>query len=132
MLTDTLPKIPRPVRHVVVMLLVILSWLIFKFTDLSLLGTALKGLFGLNGNGFTGVNVALAFKNNVYFLIFCVIAVTPLGKYLRLMLKNLSKGSVPLYWINAAWEVVHPILFVILSAMALAGDSYNPFLYFQF
>ena len=131
-LTDTLPKIPRPVRHVIVMLLVILSWLIFKFTDLSLLGTALKGLFGLNGNGFTGVNVALAFKNNVYFLIFCVIAVTPLGKYLRLMLKNLSKGSVPLYWINAAWEVVHPILFVILSAMALAGDSYNPFLYFQF
>ena len=131
-LEDKLPRIPRVLRHVIVMLLVILSWLIFKFTDLSLLGTALKGLFGLNGNGFTGVNVALAFKNNVYFLIFCVIAVTPLGKTLRLMLKNLSRGSVPFYWINAAWDIVHPVLFIILSAMALAGDSYNPFLYFQF
>ena len=131
-LEDKLPRIPRVLRHVIVMLLVILSWLIFKFTDLSLLGTALKGLFGLNGNGFTGVNVALAFKNNVYFLIFCVIAVTPLGKTLRLMLKNLSRGSVPFYWLNAAWDIVHPVLFIILSAMALAGDSYNPFLYFQF
>jgi len=131
-LADKLPKVPRVLRHVIVMLLVILSWLIFKFTDLGLLGTALKGLFGLNHNGFNGVNVALAFKNNVYFLIFCVIAVTPLGKTLRLMLKNLSRGSVPFYWINAAWDIVHPVLFVILSAMALAGDSYNPFLYFQF
>ena len=131
-LADTISRIPRVLRHVIVMLLVILSWLIFKFTDLGLLGTALKGLFGLNGNGFNGVNVALAFKNNVYFLIFCVIAVTPLGKTLRLMLKNLSRGSVPFYWINAAWDIVHPVLFVILSAMALAGDSYNPFLYFQF
>ena len=57
---------------------------------------------------------------------------TPLGKTLRLMLKNLSRGSVPFYWINAAWDIVHPVLFVILSAMSLAGDSYNPFLYFQF
>ena len=71
-------------------------------------------------------------KNNVYFLIFCVIAVTPLGKTLRQILKNLSRGSVPFFWIDAAWDIIHPILFVILAAMALAGDSYNPFLYFQF
>ena len=32
----------------------------------------------------------------------------------------------------AVWEVIHPVLLLLLAAMALAGDSYNPFLYFQF
>ena len=32
----------------------------------------------------------------------------------------------------AVWEVIHPVLLLLLAAMALAGDSYNPFLYFRF
>ena len=32
----------------------------------------------------------------------------------------------------AVWEVIHPVVLLLLSAMALAGDSYNPLLYFQF
>ena len=131
-LKDYLEKIPDVLRHIFVMILVIFSWLVFKFTDLSQLGIALKGLFGLNGNGFSNVTVALTLKNNIFFLIFCMIAVTPLGKYIRLILKNLSRRGGGFYWLNAAWEIIHPVLFLILSSMALAGDSYNPFLYFQF
>ena len=63
---------------------------------------------------------------------FAIIGVTPVGKYLRLILKNLSRQGGGLYWLNATWEVIHPVLLLILSAMALAGNSYNPFLYFQF
>lgn len=131
-LQDYLQRIPGAFRHVLVMILVIFSWMLFKFTDLSQLGVALKGLFGLNGNGFSGVTVTLELKNNIFFLLFCVVAVTPLGKYLRLILKNLSRRGGGFYWLNAAWDVIHPVLFLILSSFALAGDSYNPFLYFQF
>lgn len=61
-----------------------------------------------------------------------MIAVTPLGKTLRLMLKNLSRKGGGWFWVNGAWELIHPVLFLLLSAMALVGNSYNPFLYFQF
>ena len=131
-LRDRIQQIPGALRHVIVLLLVMFSWIIFKFTDMGLLGTAIKGLFGLNHNGFTSMTVGMLFKNNLFFLIFAVIAVTPLGKTLRLMLNNLSLRNQTWYWVNAAWEVIHPALLLILSAMALVGDSYNPFLYFQF
>ena len=67
------------------------------------------------------------------FLIWrCCIAVTPLGKLLRNMLGNLGQRSAVFRWVDAVWNVACPVLLLVLSAMALAGDSYNPFLYFQF
>lgn len=131
-LADALDRMNAALRHAIVMLLVIFGWILFKFTDSHMLGTALKSLFGLNHNGFGGAAVAMAFKNNVFFLLFCVIAVTPAGKYLRRILQNLGKRGGAAYWVNAVWEVAHPAALLILSAMALAGNSYNPFLYFQF
>lgn len=119
-------------RHFAVLLIIYFSWVLFKFENLSLLGTALKGMFGLNGNGFTGHSVGLLFKNNVFFLIFCCIAVTPLGKLLSNMLKNLGKQSKPWLYVQSVWEIACPLLLILVSMMALAGNSYNPFLYFQF
>ena len=127
-----LEKVPKPVRIFGVFLIALFSWILFKFTDFELLTTAVKGLFGLNGNGLTNLEVGLAFRNNIFFLLFCTVAVTPLGTLLRNVLGNLAKKNAPCFWLNAAWEALHPIFFLILSAMALAGDSYNPFLYFQF
>ena len=129
---DRMDRIPGALRHVIVMFFVVLGWIIFKFTDFGMMGIALKGLVGLNHNGFTNMSVGLAFQNNVFFLIFCCVAVTPLGKKLRNILGNLSRRNPVFYWINAAWEVAHPVVLLIISAMALAGNSYNPFLYFRF
>lgn len=131
-LKDHLQSIPKALRHVAVLVLILISMMLFRFTDLSRFGTAFLGLFGLNGNGFTSAAVGLTLKNNIFFLIFCVIAVTPLGKTLHLMLKNLSLRGGAWYGLRSAWEVLHPVLLLILSAMALVGNSYNPFLYFQF
>lgn len=57
---------------------------------------------------------------------------TPLGRTLRRMLQNLSHRGGIAFWAYSAWEVLHPVALLLLSAMALVGDSYNPFLYFQF
>ncbi len=124
--------LPQVLRHGGVLILVTFSWMIFKFTDLSLLGTAVKGLFGMNHNGFSSATVSLLFKNNLFFLLLCCAAATPLGKWLRGKLRKLSERGELFYIVNGVWEVVHPVLLLLLSAMALVGDSYNPFLYFQF
>lgn len=131
-LKDFFNSLPGAVRHIYLLIVAYVGWIIFKFTDLSQLEIVLRGLVGLNGNGFSNVNVALTLKNNIFFLIFAVISVTPLGKTLRLILRNLSRRGDGWFWVNGAWEIIHPVLLLVLSAMALVGNSYNPFLYFQF
>ena len=125
-------RIAKPVRHLLVLLVVLFGWVLFRFEDLSQLGTALGGMFGFNRNAFTNLETGLMFKNNVLFLIFACIAATPIGKNLTNLLKNLTKGNVWSLRLYGVWDVACPLILVFLSAMALAGNSYNPFLYFQF
>ena len=127
-----LDRIPGIVRHLLVLLVVLFGWVLFRFEDLSMLGTALGGMFGFNGNDFTNMETALAFKNNVFFLLFACVAVTPLGKLLANFCKNAARENRIALWAYGAFDVVLPVGLVFLSAMALAGNSYNPFLYFQF
>lgn len=127
-----LSKVPGTIKGICVFLLVMFSWILFKFTDFYLLSIALKGLFGANGNGLTNLEVALAFRNNVFFLAFCAIASTPIGARLRNILKHLSHRSKGLFWLNGVVEIAIPVGLLLLAAAALAGDSYNPFLYFRF
>ena len=124
--------LPQVLRHGGVLVLVTFSWVIFKFTDMALLGTAIKGLFGLNHNGFSSTAVSLLFKNNLFFLAFSVIACTPIGRALRNLLRNLGRQGGLFAALDAAWDVAHPAVMLVLAAMALVGDSYNPFIYFHF
>ena len=130
-LVDT-GRIVKPVRHLLTLLVVFFGWAIFKFEDSAMLGAALKGMFGLNRNVFTALKSRLVFQNNMFFLAFCVIAVTPLGKSLANILRNLSQRGKVSLWIYQIWDAVLPVGLLTLAMMSLAGNSYNPFLYFQF
>ena len=130
-LLDT-QRIPKALRHVLTLLVIVFGWVLFRFENMGQLWTVLKGMFGLNGNSFTALSSRLVFRNNVFFLIFACIAVTPVGKNLTNLLKNLTKGNVWGLRLYGVWDVACPLILVFLSAMALAGNSYNPFLYFQF
>lgn len=129
---DRWKNVPAPVSHLVVLLIVYVGWILFRFTDRASLATVLKGLFCLNGNAFTSTSVAITFKNYIFFLIFCCVACTPLGVNLMNWIRQTARNADRLHIVLAAWDVIYPTALLILSAMALAGDSYNPFLYFQF
>lgn len=119
-------------RRIMTLAVVYFGWVIFKFEDLSMLGTALRGMIGLNHNAFTDASASLELKNNVFFLIFAVIAVTPLGKYAKRIFKDAAHKNTLVMWAYGAFDTALPVIMLVLSMMALAGNSYNPFLYFQF
>ena len=48
------------------------------------------------------------------------------------MLYELGKDNKVIYTILNITEMLTPVLLLFLSMLALIGDSYNPFLYFQF
>lgn len=131
-LRGVLPRIPRLLRHLGLLIVIYFCWILFKFSDFSALCTVVRGLFCGNGNPAGSLAVQLELTSNLYLLLFSTIAVFPVGKKLRLWL--MQKFEAGGFWQKLwnVWEVAHPALLLLLSAMALAGNSYNPFLYFQF
>ena len=130
-------RIPAVLRHLFLLIIVYFCWVIFRFRDAAALGMALRGLFG-GGTAAAGMAVGLSLKNNIFLLLVACVACTPLTAKLWQRWKAAVQGDGAfagnrlLRGAAAVWEVIHPVLLLLLAAMALAGDSYNPFLYFQF
>ncbi len=131
-LLKKLEKLPGFVGHIYAMAVVYFGWIIFKFTDLSYLGHMLKGMFGLNHNGFVNLEVVMTFKNNIFFIIVAVIACTPLAKELYKWMCRKCKTVVIFKYLRRIIEIAGPVLLLLVATMALVGNSYNPFLYFRF
>ena len=118
-------KIPK---ILLTMLVVYFGWMIFKFEDMSHLLVAIKGIFCGNGNTFTSLTVKSQFTSNIFFLILATVACTPILPTAKKMLCKTKIGE----GLCLCIMTVAPAILIILSAFTLAGDTYNPFLYFQF
>lgn len=124
-----LPKaLTMPLSHVYLPLVAVLGWVLFKFTDLHLAGAVFRGLFGMNGNAFSDFSAVTSLKNNMYFLAFCLLAVTPFWQKALFRTEWIRDGGA-VRWVLCG---VLPVVFLLLSTAALVGNSYNPFLYFKF
>ena len=111
--------------HLYLVFVVFCGWILFHFTDIRLGWTVVLGLFGMNGNALSDFISLTMLENSMFLLTVSVIACTPLPKRISDALAR-----------NRMWEgcrrTLIPILLLLLSTCALVGESYNPFLYFQF
>lgn len=125
-LGKALDKLPG-LRNVYLLLVVCLGWVLFRYSDLGLVRTIVRGMFGLNGNALTSFTAETLAKNKLFLLLVCAVGSTPLIK--RLGEKLSARGG-------RGWDVLRygviPAALLLLSTAALVGDSYNPFIYFQF
>ena len=125
-------KLPKWANRVYVLGIIGFGWLLFRCEDLAVLQAAVRGLFGLNGNGFTSYETNTLLFSNLFFLIAACVACTPWlmnqGEKLALRAER-KKGAMRLQQLV---QVFSPMVLMLLSTAALVGDSYNPFLYFRF
>jgi alginate O-acetyltransferase complex protein AlgI len=121
------------ISNIYLLVVVLLGWVIFRFTDMRLALTVVKSLFGLNGNALSSFTAETLLKNNVILLAVSIFASLPVMKILRRKIEDALAGTGLM---NAAWNVVFysiiPVILLLLSTASLVGDSYNPFIYFQF
>lgn len=122
----------RALSHLYLLLVVYFGWILFRFRDFSMVWLCFKGLFGGNGTPFTSYEVTATVTGFVFVLLFAAVACTPLGKYLARGWKRLSAGPRVAQVCFVTGRVLLPLLLLALSTMALVGNTYNPFLYFQF
>jgi alginate O-acetyltransferase complex protein AlgI len=126
-----LEELPHAVAHIWVLFTVFLGFFLFRFTDLGTLGTALKGLIGLNHNGFASAAVGSLFLHHIPLLVVAILACTPIWSLLGAIWKNLGRDNRSWFYTKEIWNVICPLLLIILSVTALVGNEVGSFLYFQ-
>lgn len=131
-LKQILEKLPI-LSNLYLIVVVALGWVIFCYTDLELGWTLVRSLFGANGNAFTDFFLELDIQGSLYLLIAAAIACTPLFKNIFGTISQFLHKS---YFFGKCWDVLYysilPVILLLLSTASLVGDSYNPFIYFQF
>ena len=127
-----LEKIPV-LSNLYLLLVACLGWVIFRFTNLELGFTLTKSLFGLNGNPLTGFEAEIQLQSHAYLLLIAAIASTPLLHTLKQKLEERvwERDTLSKVWNTVLYGIV-PVALLLASTANLVGDSYNPFIYFQF
>lgn len=109
---------------------VMVGFVLFRADTLLQAGVFLKALFGLGAFGGTGFALTMKLLRPYQLFIFgvAVLGCTPYPR--RLWRAFVRNGRMP------AWQEIvsmaMSLLILLLSYMALASDSYNPFIYFRF
>ena len=125
-------RLPKVIGHIYSLIVVYFGWVLFKFESFEELGHVLASMFGFGGVPLTGLEAQTLFFQNIFLLIFCIIACTNLGKFIHNGLYHASKSNPLAFKIFNVTEVITPIFLLLISIVALTGASYNPFIYFQF
>ena len=125
-LKSKLDKLPG-ISNLYVLVVVVLGWVIFRFTDLRLMLAVLGSMFGVYGNVFSDFGTQIIFQSNNIILAVSAFACLPVVHRIS---QNLLEKERKL-WYVLLYSIL-PVVLLLLSTAALVGDSYNPFLYFQF
>lgn len=117
-----LKKLPSVFRHLYAIFLVLIGWVLFAIVDFNGIINYLQMMFG----SVSFVNEAFFFylRNNIFLIIVCMIASTPI---------ILTKFN-PFNW-NKKLSVLNPVIVLVIMVICVAficDASYNPFLYFRF
>jgi alginate O-acetyltransferase complex protein AlgI len=113
-------------------LIVFFGWVLFKFENTSVMFTVLRGMFGLNGNNFIDFETTTMFTSNILFIIASCIICVPIFKNMCSKVESLSNNNLLVASVWTCLNVIAPIILIFLSLINIVGNSYNPFLYFQF
>ncbi|QMV44288.1 MBOAT family O-acyltransferase [Cohnella cholangitidis] len=118
------------VSHVYGILMMLVGWVWFYFTDLSEAIDALLIMFGASHRVFSNLELQIYFNNNLLLIIVAIIASTPLMKWtFSRMAESNPKLGVGLH--NVGVPLMN-IAILIVATILLIGSTYNPFLYYRF
>ena len=130
-----LDLLPKAVRYLPTMLLVIFGWTLFYFTDLRDVVNTFAALFG-HGAGLTSAETKIHFVSCIPLLILAAVGSTSLPKNLSMIIAALCAGNQKRGEATSTAFYVLTFLFdlavLFLATVSLIGSSYNPFLYFRF
>ena len=123
-LLPAIGRLPDALKHVYVILLIVLSFVLFNGDSLSQVGKDFAGLFGFGG--LPAANTQTLYYLKSYGLLFAAgfVGATPLVKNAALRLGKTKVGAV--------LEVLLIACLLLVATAYLVDGSFSPFLYFRF
>ena len=118
--------------HIYLLLCVNFGFVLFKFTETDRLFEYIKALFGFATRPLVSGDVAVDFANNFILFLVSVIICMPLYKVVSKLSSLLEKDSAVSVAVVGTIRIVFSLSVLVISTMLLAGNSFNPFLYFAF
>ena len=135
LLNKQLSKIPKPVRHVLTLLLILISWNVFYHTDLGRLRESFAIFFGFAGSGFTSETTNMLLRNNLPLIAICAVGCSAIPQFtvnlVGLLCAEKREDGIG-HKVYAGLTFVFDLALLALATISLAGSSYNAFLYFRF
>ena len=131
-LRNLLEKLPGFISHYYLLFVVLISWVIFYFTDLSRAAQYLGIMFGLSGQPLTNSQTLLALEGNLFWLILAVVFCLPLARIASQQITAAAAVSRPRQIILGILVPVMNLGILLICTAMLSGQSYNPFLYYRF
>ncbi|MBQ1242961.1 MAG: MBOAT family protein [Clostridia bacterium] len=117
-------KLPRVFRHIYVIFIVIISFVIFNASTFTEAWNDIMNLLGISGIPLVSGSAVYALKSNAILLAIAFFGATPVMK--KLCLKYEDKLPVRIL------EVASIVVVLVVSTAYLVDGSFNPFLYFRF
>ncbi len=127
-LNKVLEKLPRVIRNIYAMFIVMISFIIFSSDDISSALVAIKGLFSFSSLKFSNDFIIYYIRSYGVILIGGLVLCTPLIKN---VINKLRENKILNYIINI-FEIIILVLILVVITSMLIDSSYNPFLYFRF
>ena len=124
-----LERLPRLISHCYLLLAVLFGWILFYFTSLDRAAAYMGRMLGFGGAPLYDLPTLVDLANNCFWLLFAVLFCMPVARWFGNQIRNLPEAG------QTAVLRVRPALNLLLLALCtalLAGQSYNPFLYFRF
>lgn len=115
---EFLEKAPSILKHIYFIFTILIGWVVFAFTDISLIKDYILTMFGINSESFIDNSFIFYLLNNLFVLIVCFVLQIPI---------KLKENKFLIFI-----KVLLYIILFILTISFLVRDSYNPFLYFRF
>ena len=89
-----LTPLTRALGHLYTLIVVFFGWVLFRFSDFQVLREVLRTMFFLSGRATVDAAELLTLRSNLFFLIFSIIACTPLGARLAAKLRGFYDASL--------------------------------------
>lgn len=126
-LKNAMEKLPGFIRHLITIILLLISWVMFAVEDFGSMLSYYKAMFVGNGNGFVNKELMYNLGNYGSIILLALVLCTPI--YPKLVQKiNESRRK-------NAWCILAGVMFVfffIVTISFIVKNTYNPFLYFRF
>ncbi len=128
-LQNVLTRIPKAIRILGTLLVVLFGWVLFYYTDLNAAFAHMGRMFGVGADGLWNAALTETLRSYTVFPIVAAVCALPIVPALKRFFFDHDTRRA---WVGTALQWCGQTAVLLLSVLALVGQSYNPFIYFRF